>query len=148
MPSFYLTNDIFAQSSSVQDELTNSTNLTAAKLDRIIELLEQARQGGQIALYLTIIVFMTGLAFVVFGLYLGQEHKLPIFTKRLYIIAYFSLIVPVTFILVRYIVNTAFSADWDNPVLVIAFFLLIPVTASYILMGIKVKHDAVKSPSA
>ena len=91
---------------------------------------------------------MTGLAFVVFGLYIGQEHKLSLFTKRLYIIAYFALIIPVTFILVRYIANTLLAGDWDNSVLLVAFLLIIPITASYVLMGIKVKHDGVRSSSA
>jgi hypothetical protein len=148
-PSLYLTNSIFAQSSNnSQDELIKKNELTAEKLDRVIELLEQARQGGQIALYLTIIVFMTGLAFVVFSLYIGQEHKLSLFTKRLYIIAYFALIIPVTFILLRYIANTLLAGDLGNPVLVVAFLLIIPITASYILMGFKVKHDGVRPPSA
>jgi hypothetical protein len=124
----------------------DANNLTAQKLDRIIDLLEQARYGSQIALYLTIIVFMTGLAFVVFGLYIGQEHKLTLFTKRLYVIAYFALIVPVTVILVRYIANTLIAGDWDNPVLTVAFLLIITMTASYILMGIKVRHDGIKRP--
>ena len=147
VPSFFLTGEIFAQPTDSQDAISKTDNLTGEKLDRIIELLEQSRQGSQIALYLTIIVFMTGLAFVVFGLYIGQEHKLSIFTKRLYILAYFSLIVPVTFIIIRYIGNTVLSGDWDNPVLVVAFLLIIPITASYILMAIKVKHDIIKSPS-
>ncbi|MFI5406975.1 MAG: hypothetical protein ACHQ1D_10740, partial [Nitrososphaerales archaeon] len=69
VPSFFLTGEIFAQPSDSQDGISKTYNLTAEKLDRIIELLEQSRQGSQIALYLTIIVFMTGLAFVVFGLY-------------------------------------------------------------------------------
>jgi len=50
-----------------------------------IELLEQARQESIIQLYITIIVFMMGLAFVIFGLYIGQEQKLSVFTKRLYL---------------------------------------------------------------
>jgi hypothetical protein len=144
--SFFLTGEILAQPSDSQNTLSKTDNLTLEKLDRIIELLEQSRHGSQIALYLTIIVFMTGLAFVVFGLYIGQEHKLSVFTKRLYILAYFSLIVPVTFIIIRYIVNTLLSGGWDNPVLVVAYLLMIPIMASYILMVIKVKHDVIKSP--
>ena len=146
VPSFFLTDEIFAQPSDSQDAISKTNNLTGEKLDRIIELLEQSRQGSQIALYLTIIVFMTGLAFVIFGLYIGQEHKLSLFTKRLYILAFFSLIVPVTFIIIRYIVNTVLSGGWDNPVLIVAYLLMIPITASYILMVIKVKHDVIKSP--
>ena len=85
-----------------------------------------------------------GLAFVIFGLYIGQEHKLSVFTKRLYLLAYFALIIPITVILVRYIANTLLSGSLEDPVLTVAFLLLIPVTASYILMIVKTKHDIVR----
>jgi hypothetical protein len=86
---------------------------------------------------------MMGLAFVIFGLYIGQEHKLSVFTKRLYLIAYFALIVPITVILVRYIASALLSGTLSHPVLNVAFLLLIPVTASYILMIVKSRHDVV-----
>jgi cellulose synthase/poly-beta-1,6-N-acetylglucosamine synthase-like glycosyltransferase len=143
---FFLADWIFAQPSDSQDALVNTNNSTAEKLDRIIELLEQQRRGGIFALYMTIIVFMTGLAFVIFGLYIGQEHKLSVFTKRLYMLAYFSLIVPVTVIIVRYIAMQLLSGDLSDPILVVAYLLIIPITASYILMGVKIKHDITKSP--
>jgi len=84
-----------------------------------------------------------GLAFVIFGLYIGQEHRLSVFTKRLYLIAYFALIVPITVILVRYIASTLLSGTFDDPVLFVALLLIIPVTASYVLMVAKSRHDAV-----
>ena len=123
---------------------TGSTNYNSSaitdRLDKIINLLNQSRQGSLIALYLTIIAFLMGLAFVIFGLYIGQEHKLTTFTKRLYLSAYFALIVPVTVIVIRYIVNAMLSGELDDPVLSVAFLLLIPITASYILMIVKSKH--------
>jgi hypothetical protein len=97
-----------------------------------------------IQLYLTIIVFMMGLAFVIFGLYIGQEHKFSVFTKRLYLIAYFSLIVPITVILLRYIATTMLSDRLDDPVLSVALLLLIPVTASYVLMAAKSRHNVAR----
>ena len=129
-----------------QDSFENKSGKTADRLDTIIELLEQSRQGSIIQLNLTIIVFMMGLAFVIFGLYIGQEHKLSVFTKRLYLIAYFALIVPVTVILVRYIANALLSDALNDPVLNVAFLLLIPVTASYVLMIVKSRHDVVGRP--
>jgi hypothetical protein len=87
---------------------------------------------------------MMGLAFVIFGLYIGQEHKLSVFTKRLYLLAYFALIVPITVILMRYIASTLLSGMLDDPVLLVALLLLIPVTASYILMVVKSRHDIVR----
>ena len=125
-----------------QDSLQNTSTQTANRLDTIIDLLQQARQGSIIQLYITIIVFLMGLAFVIFGLYIGQEHKLSVFTKRLYLMAYFSLIVPITVILLRYIANTLLYGA-DDPILIVALLLLIPVTASYILMLVKSKHEIV-----
>ena len=145
-PTFFLTPVILAQSSENPSASDKTANQTAAQLDRIIELLEQSRRGNTVALYITIIVFMTGLAFVIFGLYIGQEHKLSLFTKRLYLLAYFSLIVPVTVILVRFIVTQLIAGQLNDPLLVVAFLLIIPITASYILMGVKVRHDTIRSP--
>ncbi len=144
--SFFLTDWVFAQHADSQDALVNNYNSTGEKLDRIIQILEQQRLGGIFALYMTIIVFMTGLAFVIFGLYIGQEHKLSVFTKRLYMLAFFSLIVPVTVIIVRYIAMNLLSGDLSDPLLIVAFLLIIPITASYVLMGVKIKHDKIKSP--
>ena len=87
---------------------------------------------------------MMGLAYVIFKLYIGQEQKLSVFTKRLYLTVYFALIVPVTVILVRYIVNAVSSGVLDDPVLTVAFLLLIPVIASYVLMIVKSKHEFVQ----
>jgi hypothetical protein len=127
-----------------QDSIENTRGETIDRLDTIIRLLEQSRQGSIIQLYLIIIVFMMGLAFVIFGLYIGQEHKLSVFTKRLYLIAFFALIFPITVILVRYIANALLSGTLNDPVLYVAFLLLIPVTASYVLMIAKSKHDIVE----
>jgi len=142
---FDLGSAVYAQQAVFgQDSFENTSGgETADRLDTIIELLEQSRQGNIIQLNLTIIVFMMGLAFVIFGLYIGQEHKLSVFTKRLYLIAYFALIVPITVILVRYIANALLSGTLNDPVLYVAFLLLIPVTASYVLMIVKSRHDVV-----
>jgi cellulose synthase/poly-beta-1,6-N-acetylglucosamine synthase-like glycosyltransferase len=137
-----LDHTVWAQQQALsQDSLENTNTQIENRLNTIIELLQQARQGSLIQLYLTIIVFMMGLAFVIFGLFIGQEHKLPVFTKRLYLIAYFALIVPITVILLRYIANTLLSGMLDDPVLLVALLLLIPVIASYILMAVKIRHD-------
>ena len=147
LTTFDLGSAVYAQQAVFgQDSFENTSGETADRLDTIIELLEQSRQGNIIQLNLTIIVFMMGLAFVIFGLYIGQEHKLSVFTKRLYLIAYFALIVPVTVILVRYIANALISGTLNDPVLNVAFLLLIPVMASYVLMIVKSRHDVVGRP--
>ena len=136
---------VWAQQAVVsQDSFENTGNQTGNRLDTIIELLERSRQGSITQLNLTIIVFMMGLAFVIFGLYIGQEHKLSVFTKRLYLIAYFALVVPITVILVSYIVSVLLSGSLNDPILNVAFLLLIPVTASYVLMIAKSRHDIVR----
>jgi cellulose synthase/poly-beta-1,6-N-acetylglucosamine synthase-like glycosyltransferase len=139
-----LDHTVWAQQQALsQDSLENTNTQITNRLNTIIELLEQARQGNIIQLYLTIIVFMMGLAFVIFGLYIGQEHKLSVFTKRLYLLAYFALIVPITIILVRYIAIALLSGMLDDPLLLVALILLIPVTASYVLMIAKSRHDII-----
>jgi hypothetical protein len=143
----YLGSSAWAQLSSLaQESFDNTSSRTADQVDSTNELVERLKQGMNIQLYLTIIVFMMGLAFVIFGLYIGQEQKLSIFTRRLYLIAYFSLIVPVTVILIRYIITALSSGQWDDPVLTVAFLLLIPVTASYVLMIAKSRHDIIRRP--
>lgn len=141
----YLGSFVWAQQLAFSQETSeNTSSQTVNQTNSMNELVERLRQGLNIQLYLTIIVFMMGLAFVIFGLYIGQEQKLSIFTRRLYLIAYFSLIIPVTVILVRYIGTTLSSGTWDDPVLTVAFLLLIPVTASYVLMVAKSRHDIIR----
>jgi hypothetical protein len=128
-----------------QRSFENTSSQIENRLDTIIALLQQSRQGSIIQLSLTIIVFMMGLAYVIFGLYIGQEHKLSTFTSRLYLTAYFALIVPISVILVGYIVNALSSGKVDDPVLTVAFLLLIPVITSYVLMIVKRKHEFVRA---
>jgi hypothetical protein len=128
-----------------QRSFENTSSQIENRLDTIIALLQQSRQGSIIQLSLTIIVFMMGLAYVIFGLYIGQEHKLSTFTRRLYLTTYFALIVPISVILVGYIVNALSSGKVDDPVLTVAFLLLIPVITSYVLMIVKRKHEVVRA---
>jgi hypothetical protein len=132
-----------AQTVVGQNSSENDITETRNRLDTIIDLLEESRQGSIIQLNLTIIVFMMGLAFVIFGLYIGQEQRLSQFTKRLYLIAYFALIVPITVIIARYVIDALLSGSLNDPVLPVAFLLLIPVIASYVLMVVKIRHDVV-----
>lgn len=113
--------------------MDNQTEL----LSTMVKLLQEQKEGGIVHTFYTVIVFMMGLAFVILGLYIGQEQKLAILTKRLYIAAYFALIVPVTLILARYIAGTLLSGQLDEPRLFVAFLLLIPVGTSYILMAVR-----------
>ena len=100
------------------------------------------KQVQEVTVYLFVIGFMMGLAFVIFGFYIGQIHKLSTFTKRLYLISFFALVVPITMILIRYMTNTLLIGEVNDPILLVAFLLLIPVATSYILMIVKYRRDA------
>jgi hypothetical protein len=134
----------WAQEQAVRQGSPNDMdNQTENQFSTIVKLLQEQKEGGIIHTYLTVIVFMMGLAFVILGLYIGQEHNLSILTKRLYLAAYFALIVPVTVILLRHIELTLLSGQLDEPRLFVTFLLLIPVAASYILMVIRSKHEII-----
>src|SRR6478752_1077718 len=59
---------------------TGSTNYNSSaitdRLDKIIDLLNQSRHGSLIALYLTIIAFLMGLAFVILDYILDRNINL------------------------------------------------------------------------
>jgi hypothetical protein len=130
--------------SRMQDSLQNMSTKMSEVVDHLNimnERFEGLKQGQIVTTYLFVIAFMMGLAFVIFGLYIGQEHKLSLFTKRLYLIAYFALVIPVTVILLRYMANTLLSGALTDPVLTVAFLLLIPVATGIILMVVKYRHE-------
>jgi hypothetical protein len=134
--------------SRMQDSLENMSiqlNEVADELSTISNSFDGLKQGQVVTVYLFVIAFLMGLAFVIFGLYIGQEHKLSLFTKRLYLIAYFALVVPVTVVLLHYIVKTLSSGELDDPVLTVAFLLLIPVVTSYVLMIVKYRREIVRT---
>ena len=130
--------------SRIQESLDNISSQTGEEVDHLKMIgkeFAELRQGQIITVYLFVIAFLMGLAFVIFGLYIGQEHKLSPFTKRLYLIAFFA----VTAILLRYITNAMYEGDFNNPVLTVAFILLIPVLTSYVLMIVKYRHETPRS---
>jgi uncharacterized membrane protein len=132
----------WAQEQAVrQGSLNDMDNQTEILLSTIVKLLQEQKEGGIVHTYLTVIVFMMGLAFVILGLYIGQERNLSILTKRLYLAAYFALIVPVTVILIRHLELTLSSGQLDEPRLFVTFLLLIPVAASYVLMAIRSRRE-------
>jgi hypothetical protein len=142
------TQTIWAQDLSNASRMGRSLENMSAQMGEVVERLTMMsdRFGGlqqvqEVTVYLFVIAFMMGLAFVIFGFYIGQEHKLSLFTKRLYLVSFFALVIPVTIILIRYMVNTLLSGKVNDPILTVAFLLLIPVTTSYILMIVKYRHE-------
>ncbi len=130
--------------SRIQESLGNLSSQMSEEIDLFKTIgkdFAELKQGQIVTVYLFVIAFLMGLAFVIFGLYIGQEHKLSPFTKRLYLVAFFALVIPVTVILLRYITNAMYELDFNNPILTVAFILLIPVLTSYVLMIVKYRHE-------
>ena len=130
--------------SRVQESLDNISGQMGEEIDHlkmISEEFAELKQGQIVTVYLFIIAFLMGLAFVIFGLYIGQEQRLSLFTKRLYLVAFFALVIPVTVILLRYITIAMYVGNFNDPVLTVAFILLIPVLTSYVLMIVKYRHE-------
>ncbi len=134
--------------SRIQESLDNMSSQMSEEVKTIKmmgEQFAQLKQGQIVTVYLFVIAFLMGLAFVIFGLYIGQEQRLSLFTKRLYLVAFFALVIPVTVILLRYITNTLSNGEYNDPILTIAFILLIPVLTSYVLMIVKYRHENVRN---
>ena len=130
--------------SRIQESLDNMSNQVDEGVDRLKMInkdFADLKQGQFISVYLFVIAFLMGLAFVIFGLYIGQEHRLSLFTKRLYLVAFFALVIPVTVILLRYITIAMYEGHFNDPVLTVAFILLVPVLTSYVLMIVKYRHE-------
>ena len=130
--------------SRIQESLDNLSSHVREEVDRLKMIHEdfaELKQGQFVSVYLFVIAFLMGLAFVIFGLYIGQEHRLSLFTKRLYLAAFLALVFPVTVILLRYITIDMYEGDFNDPVLTVAFILLVPVLTSYVLMIVKYRHE-------
>jgi uncharacterized membrane protein len=136
--------------SRIQESLDNLSSQMSEEVDHlkiIGEDFSELKRGQIVTVYLFVIAFLMGLAFVIFGLYIGQEQRLSLFTKRLYLVAFFALVIPVTAILLRYIGNAIYEDDLNNPIVTVAFVLLIPVLTSYVLMVVKYRHETFKKQS-
>ena len=130
--------------SRIQESLDNMSSKMDEEVDRLKMIHEdfaELKQGQFVSVYLFVIAFLMGLAFVIFGLYIGQEQRLSLFTKRLYLVAFFALVIPVTVILLRYITIAMYEGHFNDPVLTVAFILLVPVLTSYVLMIVKYRHE-------
>jgi hypothetical protein len=74
--------------SRIQESLDNLSSQMSEEIDLFETIgkdFAELKQGQIVTVYLFVIAFLMGLAFVIFGLYIGQEQKLSPFTKRLYL---------------------------------------------------------------
>jgi hypothetical protein len=125
------------------ENMTSEINELVERLDILIKQSETSPpdQVSDIqTVYLSIIAFMMGLSFVIFGFYIGQEQRLSTFTKRLFLISHLSLMIPITIILLFYLTNKILIGESD-PLLFLALLLLIPVVTSYVLMMVKYRRS-------
>ena len=85
------TQTIWAQEFSNISRMEQSLENMSAQMEEVVERLTMMndrfgalKQVQEITVYLFVIVFMMGLAFVIFGFYIGQEHKtFPLYKETL-----------------------------------------------------------------
>jgi cellulose synthase/poly-beta-1,6-N-acetylglucosamine synthase-like glycosyltransferase len=124
------------------ESMTSKINELLERMDLLIKQSEASPRDEVSdiqSVYLSIIVFMMGLSFVILGLYIFQEQKLSIFTKRLFLISHLSLMTPVTIILLYYLIKKVLIGESDT-LMLLTSILLIPVVMSYILMVVKYRR--------
>jgi hypothetical protein len=125
------------------ENMTSKFNELLERMDLLIKSSEASPRDEVSDIqsdYLSVIVFMMGLSFVILTLYIIQEHKLSIFTKRLLLISHLSLMTPVTMILLYYLIRKVLIGEPDS-LMVLTSILLIPVITSYILMVVKYRRN-------
>ena len=89
-------------------------------------------------IYVTVISFLTGIALVLFGLYLTKKNELTRKMYDLYRVSVFSLAIPSTIILIQYIITSIITEDplHGFSVILVGFLLLIPLATLYVLIVI------------
>ena len=100
---------------------------------RIIQILEDSGEKSIAGVFVGTIAFLVGLSLVLFGLRMSQ--KLPPLLSKYYLILMLALVLPVTFILVEFLIGNIFDV-WigygdavEDPFVVIAILYMIPVAA-------------------
>lgn len=124
----------------------NQVNVSSDELENIRTILERFREESSTSsndmIYVTVISFLTGIALVLFGLYLTKKDEL---TKKMYIlyrVSVFSLAIPSTIILVQYIVISIITEDplHGFNLILVGILLLIPLVTLYVLMAVTHKQ--------
>lgn len=124
----------------------NQVNVSSDELENIRTILERFREESSTSsndmIYVTVISFLTGIALVLFGLYLTKKDEL---TKKMYIlyrVSVFSLAIPSTIILVQYIVISIITEDplHGFNLILVGILLLIPLVTLYLLMAVTHKQ--------
>ena len=99
---------------------------------------EESSTSSNDMIYVTVISFLTGIALVLFGLYLTKKDELSKKMYILYRVSVFSLAIPSTIILIQYIITSIIT---DDPLhgfnlILVGILLLIPLITLYVLMAV------------
>ena len=123
-------------------ESENQVNVSSDELENIRTILERFREESSSSsndmIYVTVISFLTGIALVLFGLYLTKKNELTQKMYNLYRVSVFSLTIPSTIILIQFIVTSITTADplHGSSLILVGFLLLIPIATLYVLMAV------------
>ena len=124
----------------------NYFNASSDDLENIKTTLEGFRQESLSSdlddIYVTVIAFLTGSAFVLFGLYATRKNEMTQKMHNLYALSILSLTIPSTIILIEFIVISTIVIDplHDIPLILLGFLLLIPIGTLYVLVASTLKR--------
>ena len=123
-------------------ESENQVNVSSNELEKLRTILEGFREESSSSsndmIGVTVISFLTGIALVLFGLYLTKKEELTHKMYFVYRVSVFSLTIPSTIIMIQYIVKSIITDDplHGFTLILVGFLLLIPLVTLYVLMAV------------
>ena len=123
-------------------ESENQVNVSSDELENIRTILEKFREESSSSsndtIYVTVISFMIGIAFVLFGLYLTKKNEQTQKMYNLHRVSVLSLAIPSTIILIQYIITSIITEDplHGFNLILVGILLLIPLVTLYLLMAV------------
>jgi len=138
----------FDLTSSDIQELKEIGKNISMQSEKIIKILRDSGEKAISGVFVGTMAFLVGISLVLFGLRMSQ--KLPPLLSKYYMILTLALVLPVTFILVEFLVGTIFEIKFryvkmvGDPFIIIAILYLIPVTALLILIYVHGKYSGRK----
>lgn len=130
-------------SSDIQELKEIAINISMQS-KKIIQILEQSGEKAISGVFVGTIAFLVGISLVLFGLRMSQ--KLPPLLSKYYLVLMLALVLPVTFILVEFLIGTIFEIKVKyvemvgDPFIIIAILYLIPVSALLSLIYVHGKY--------
>lgn len=137
-------NQNFDLTSSDIQELKDIGKNISMQYETIIKILRDSGEKAISGVFVGTMAFLVGISLVLFGLRMSQ--KLPPLLSKYYMILILALVLPVTFILVEFLVGTisgirlGYVKMVGDPFIIIAILYLIPVTALLSLIYVHAKY--------